>query len=267
VPPSGIVFLQNFAISDNNITNTGTINIVPSSGTDLKLSTTSTGIVKLGDSAQTSTKIDADSNLAVNKLFSLTRSNNSQTGSIQTINLTSSYTTLIGSGLMSIAGINSTNSSSGQLVVLTNLTGSNVTILNNDSNALAQDRIITGTAGNVILADSGSISLIYNTSTLTWQVVSIVQASAIPTPSITTITTSTTLTNSNDYVLVNGTSIIVNLPTTLIAGKTFNIKNISTSPVTIQCSSATIDGVSSVTLVDQYDSFTITTDGVNYFII
>lgn len=270
VPSGGIVFLQNFAISNNNVTNTGAINILPASGTNLKLSTTSTGIVKLGDSAEASTKIDADSNLAVNKLFSLTRSNNSQTGSSVTITgITSSYTTLTGSGLVSIAGINATGAPDGQFIVLTNSTGSNVTILNNDAGATANDRIITGTAGNVILSDSGSISLIYNTVASRWQIVSIVQASSIPTPSITTISTSTTLTNSNDYVLVNGTGITVNLPTTLIGGKTFNIKKIfnDSVPVVIQCATATIDGISSISIIDQYDSFTITTDGVNYFII
>jgi hypothetical protein len=244
------------------------IQIQPANNQWLTLTTQGTGQISLGTITAPSAKIQTYNDLIVNKKAVLTGTTNSQTGANVTITTTDSAYIKLTSSVTSISGI--TNSSNdGQLVLITNSTGSVIIVLNEDSSASAANRIITGTAGNLTLADGGSATFIYNTSTSRWQVVSIVQASAIPTPSITTITTSVTLTNSNDYVLVNGTGITVNLPTTLIPGKTFNIKKIFNDivPVTIQCSSATIDGLSSVIIVDRYDSLTITTDGSNYFII
>ena len=79
-----------------------------------------------------------------------------------------------------------------------------------------------------------------------------------------------TLTNANSIVLVNasGASRTVTLPAPT-SGKIFNIKKTDSSvnTVVISPSSGTIDGAASKSLVAQYDSLTITSDGTNFFII
>lgn len=246
------------------------IQISPGSNANITVFASGTGEVILGNAAQLNAKIQTYNPVINNNRVSFTSIVNTQSGANQTLTTTtSSYITLTNSGLTSVGGVSSTTTN-GQLMLLTNLTGNSVLIVNEDTTVLVGDRITTGTAGNITLADKGSAALIYNSTSSRWQIVSITQASAIPTPSITTVVTSTVLTNSNDYVLVNGTGITITLPSALIPGKTFNIKKIfnDTVPVTIQAPvGVTIDGLSSVLLIDQYDSFTITTDGSNYFII
>ena len=78
------------------------------------------------------------------------------------------------------------------------------------------------------------------------------------------------LTNGNSIVLVNasGASRTVTLPAPT-SGKIFNIKKTDSSVNTVVISppSGTIDGAASKSLVAQYDSLTITSDGTNFFII
>jgi len=203
--------------------------------------------------------------------FSLSSILNNQSGSDQTISTTTKpYIKLTNSSLASIGGITA-SSNDGQFVILTNSTSNPVVILNESAGATASDRIVTGTGGNTTISADGSALLIYNTTSSRWQIVSVVQASSIPAPSITTITTSTALTGSNDYVLVNGTGVTVTLPNpnTLTPGKTFAIKKIFNDviAVTINTASGTIDGGASKTIATRYQALTITTDGTNYFII
>jgi hypothetical protein len=80
----------------------------------------------------------------------------------------------------------------------------------------------------------------------------------------------TTLTNGNSIVLATGGAggITVTLPAPT-AGKIFNIKKVDAGigSITINTLSGTIDGFSSKSLMVQYESFTITSNGTNYFII
>lgn len=247
------------------------IQIAPGGGNaSTTISAVGTGEVRLGNASLPNIKIQTFNPVINNHRTSFTSVVNTQSGANQTLTTTtSSYITLTNSLLTSIGGVTNT-STNGQLMLLTNLTGNSVLIVNEDATVLVGDRITTGTAGNITLADKGSAALIYNSTSSRWQIVSITQASAIPTPSITTVATSTVLTNSNDYVLVNGTGITITLPSALVPGKTFNIKKIFNDivPVTIQAPvGVTIDGVSTSSLANIYDSLTITNDGVNYFII
>jgi len=183
--------------------------------------------------------------------------------------LTSSYAELTNSSLVSIDTIPVGNS--GQFVVIMNLTGNSIIINNDTGGAFPERRILTGTGGSVSLPNKGSATLFYSITDNRWHIVSLTQVSSIPTPSITTISANTSLTSSNDIVLVNGTTVTVTLPnpTTLSPGKTFDIKKISATGnvVTINTVSGTIDGDASKTIPTQYHSLRITTNGVNYFLI
>lgn len=268
---AGILGLQNFFLSDTDITNTSAINIYPTNNQTLSLKASGTGQVALGNSAAASVTVQTNSDLIVNKKAVLVGSTNSQTGSSVTINTTTSPYVKLTASITSISGITS-SAKDGQLLLITNSTGAAIQILNEDGGASAPNRIVTGLGAAATLGDAGSVLLVYNTTTSRWNLLSGNQTSTINLPNVQTITSTgtTTLSNTtNDYVLVNATGVTIQLPTTPLSGKTFNIKKIynDSVPVTIQCATATIDGVASVTITDRYDSLTITTDGINYFII
>lgn len=193
-------------------------------------------------------------------------------GSNATIQVTKPYTLVTATGT-SIAGIDSTaigGVEDGQTILITNSSGSSFVILNDSTGApIPSHRVLTGVGAPVTIPNTATAVLIYNVNAARWQLVSGNLTSTPNLPNVTTITTTTTLTNTNDYVLVNGTGVTVNLPTTLVAGKTFNIKKIfnDTVPVVIQCASAQIDGQVSTSITQRYDNLTITTDGTNYFIL
>ncbi|MDW7727004.1 MAG: hypothetical protein SCH70_07815 [Candidatus Methanoperedens sp.] len=91
--------------------------------------------------------------------------------------------------------------------------------------------------------------------------------------SFTTISSSTTLNDSHDCVLVNAqtAAIILTLPDTANReGKIYDIKKIdsSTNTVTLETAgSETIDGEQTLVIYEQYDSYTILSDGTNWHMV
>ena len=87
---------------------------------------------------------------------------------------------------------------------------------------------------------------------------------------VSTISANTVLTNAQSIILANGGAggISVTLPGPT-AGKIFNIKKIDAAAgaVTILPPSGLIDGAASKVISIQYSSLTITSDGINFFII
>lgn len=89
---------------------------------------------------------------------------------------------------------------------------------------------------------------------------------------VTTTTSSTTLTLDNNIVLVNASSgpITITLTDATDGATRFDIKKIDSSDnaVTIATqSSQTIDGQSGIIINTQYDSYTVVSNGENWFII
>lgn len=85
-----------------------------------------------------------------------------------------------------------------------------------------------------------------------------------------TYNSNTILTNSNSIVLVNASSGPISITLAAPApGKMLFIKKIDSTlnPVNIYAPSGTIDGATSQSIGFQYDSFTITSDGTNFFIV
>ena len=87
-------------------------------------------------------------------------------------------------------------------------------------------------------------------------------------PPIVTKTTSYTLTASDTIVLVSGT-VTLTLPTAVgITGKIYRIKNTSNGVITIAThGSETIDGETSASLIQKYETATIMSDGTNWMIL
>ena len=87
---------------------------------------------------------------------------------------------------------------------------------------------------------------------------------------VSAVSANTTLTNSNQVVLVNTTSgnITITLPTPT-AGIIINIKKIDSSlnNIVITPPSGTIDGTATRNVTTQYSSVTITSDGTNFWLI
>lgn len=81
-------------------------------------------------------------------------------------------------------------------------------------------------------------------------------------------TTNTTLTASHTHVFANGT-ITITLPTAVgILGRTYWIKNVGTGTITIATTdSQTIDGQSTQSIEYQWDSYTVVSNGANWFIV
>lgn len=99
--------------------------------------------------------------------FSGTIATDSAAGSDQTLSLPVSIVELTGA-LTSIAGI--TAPSTARLIIVTNLTGSDV-VVKNDQIATAADRIVTGTGINITMANTSNIWLYYDTVNSRWRIV------------------------------------------------------------------------------------------------
>jgi len=88
--------------------------------------------------------------------------------------------------------------------------------------------------------------------------------------SVVSVSSNTTLTTGNTVVLVDssGGAATITLPAP-VSGKIVHIKKIDSSvnAVTISPPSGTIDGAASESLLTQYDSLSIVSDGTNFFLI
>jgi hypothetical protein len=82
------------------------------------------------------------------------------------------------------------------------------------------------------------------------------------------ISANTTLDGTYTHVFASGT-ITITLPTAVgISGRTYWIKRTGTGTITINTtSSQTIDGAASLSITAQYDSYTLVSDGSNWFIV
>jgi hypothetical protein len=207
----------------------------------------------------------ANTTLDLNGTLAIRFSNNGQTGTNVTLTApTTSYVRLTGA-LTSVGGI--AGGVNGQKVTIINRSGSTISINNEDAVATAADRIVVGTGASFNLPNNGSIEVIYDSTSSRWVVIGASSTSTL----VTTVSASTVLTSLNDVVLVNasGGARTITLPAP-VSGKRISVKKIDSSAnaVTISRSSTeTIDGNPSVSLASQYDSYTVISDGTNWFII
>jgi hypothetical protein len=96
--------------------------------------------------------------------------NSSATGANAVLTLpTTSIVRLTNASLTSIAGIGTTAKS--QMVILTNVVGGNVTVVNNSGAAGTGEKILTGTAADLTLANNASILLVKDVTTNVWRII------------------------------------------------------------------------------------------------
>lgn len=83
------------------------------------------------------------------------------------------------------------------------------------------------------------------------------------------VSTNTTATLQDEIILCDATSenITVTISPTAINRLTIQKVNSNFNTVTIQCSAGTIQGVSSYVLTGKWDTRTIVSDGINFFIV
>lgn len=219
----------------------------------------SAGNVGIATAGAGNTTLDVNGNVSVRS------SNNAQTGSAVTLTAPTTSFVRLTAGVTSVAGI--TAGANGQTLTLSNRSGGTVAINNEDATATAANRILTGSGASFNLANNASIQLSYDSTTTRWMVVGTASSTTV----VTTVSADTVLTSLNDVVLVNasGAARTITLPAPS-SGKRISIKKTDSSAnaVTISRSSTeTIDGNSSVSLSAQYDSYTVISDGTNWFII
>lgn len=97
-------------------------------------------------------------------------SNNSSTGNIDAASTTDvSSIRFTGAATVTVRGL--ANGSNGKEVVLTNVTGGDLTIANQNGTPNAEDRIITGTSADMTVSDGASVWAKYDSSTLRWRII------------------------------------------------------------------------------------------------
>lgn len=103
--------------------------------------------------------------------ISIIQANDSTLGNIDTLDSDQADTIrLTGVGSVTLRGIS--NGVAGRRRVLMNLTGQELTILNNDSNPAAIDKIITGDGGDLTLQDGAAAFIEYDGTSNVWRVIS-----------------------------------------------------------------------------------------------
>lgn len=120
-------------------------------------------------------------------------STNSSTGSINDVSTsTTSYLQMTGVGSTTITGL--ANGSSGKTLLISNQTGSGLTLKNESASSTAANRIQTGTGNDISIADKASAILIYNSTTARWSL-------------LTGAATASTLTNPIGNVAANDSNV------------------------------------------------------------
>lgn len=157
--------LTNKTISGNTATN-----LISGAGT-LTLNTTGTITVpSTTDTLVGKATTDTLTNKTIQFVQEVSATDTTTTGATQTLAVpTTGITRLTNVALTSLAGI--VAGASGQNYTIENKTGATVSILNEDTGATAANRIQTGTAAAISLANNASLLLKYDTTSARWQVI------------------------------------------------------------------------------------------------
>jgi hypothetical protein len=114
--------------------------------------------------------ISASGDVSIDGSFALSAgSDNSSTGTINDVTTAGlSYFRFTGAGAVVVTGF--ANGSDGKDLEIINRTGNTVTLNNQDAGSSAANRIITGTGGNLVIANDAGARLKYDATTTRWQV-------------------------------------------------------------------------------------------------
>lgn len=139
----------------------------PSTGSFTTLDATSATVGGATVTTATNTQTLTNKTLA---FLQQNSANDTTSGSTVTLPVpTTGIVRLTNAALVSISGI--TAGASGQSLILENKTGITISLLNEDAGATATNRVLTGTAATVTIANDATLFLTYDSTSARWQVV------------------------------------------------------------------------------------------------
>jgi hypothetical protein len=151
----------------------GTLLIQSANNEDVSIQAQGTGIISIGnfDINGTSIGLNVSDVISLNAKIALPLSLDSSAGSnVLLSEPATSYIGLNAAGtLVSIGGVDGTHD--GEILYISNNTGSPVTIVNEDGTIAASKRILTGSGADIVLEDNASIVLVYNDTESRWMIV------------------------------------------------------------------------------------------------
>jgi hypothetical protein len=151
----------------------GTLLIQSANNEDVSIQALGTGIISIGnfDINGTSIGLNVSDVISLNAKIALPLSLDSSAGSnVLLSEPATSYIGLNAAGtLVSIGGVDGTHD--GEILYISNNTGSPVTILNEDTSIASSKRILTGSDDDIVLEDNASIALVYNDTESRWMIV------------------------------------------------------------------------------------------------
>lgn len=213
--------------------------------------------------------VSKDGNLALNAALSFPKVVVSTSGTINALASSKVNIKLTGSTVV-LNG--ATAGSDGQVLIIQNSTGSDLTINSLSGSASAANQFQLS-AGSVSITSNSCVIFQYDSTAAKWYQISYIPPASTSSVSVSTKTTTYSITTSDSVILCDATSaaFTVTLPTASgNTGKTFTIKKIDSSSniVTIATtSSQTIDGVTTQKLFARYDTSIVQSDGSNWVII
>jgi len=108
--------------------------------------------------------------LDVNSDFALRDNDDATTGNIDALNTSAKGAIRLTAGsAVSLRGV--ANGFNGKVVIVSNATGNILTVVDQDTNPVAANRIITGTGDDLAIADGGAIIVKYDSTTQRWRVI------------------------------------------------------------------------------------------------
>lgn len=129
---------------------------------------------------------------------------NSTTGTQNNVSTSGlSYIRFTGASATSITGLS--NGSDGKILVITNKTGTQLTLNNNNSGSLAANRILTGTGADLAIENNASVLAIYDSTASLWNVVGGSGSGTSGLPVYSVDLSSGTLYNDSSAIPVDGT--------------------------------------------------------------
>jgi len=157
---------------------------------------------------------------------------------------------------------------SSQRVTLINRTGSDVSVSNN-SGATAANRILTGLGANIVLKQDAALNLYYDSTTSRWQVIGEAAGSAggggqLPSSTVVSASSNYTVLITDDIILVDATSGIIELTLPSAAGnigKVFKIEKTAGDQRNAVTLVGTVDGITNIDINALNAPFEIVSDG------
>jgi alpha-tubulin suppressor-like RCC1 family protein len=255
---NGLYIKNNGTVGIGTSSPSAMLDLYNSSSTILALNVTGAVAFKAGADFATSTAVANNVNFGNASLIRVNATTSAFLGISGIADLTGASTTHVGGRLLTIMNASSTSS---------------FTLFNQSTQSSQNNRIITGTGADLVLAADATVLVQYDSTAARWRVVGGSGSGGGSTAAVQTVTASTTLAGWNRIAKVSPSStgsITVTLPTAVgFTGQTIQVINVSSSTnsvVVVPSAGQTINGNANVILTQTNDSVVLTSDGSNVLI-